>query len=151
MLEWFKAVFEGRKLPSRNEFAVDYAKYVRTLVKEGRISIASEEEMLTNGREKIIYELNNMFASVNKMTYGRPHSFCPVLTESNLLKSPKQLLKLQMSPMKPSRLPMSKKPKLSSMPTKRLRPPKRLLKKNASAPMVATNSFRRGVLVSNMV
>lgn len=92
MLEWFKAVFEGRKLPSRNEFAVDYAKYVRTLVKEGRISIASEEEMLTNGREKIIYELNNMFASVNKMTYGRPHSFCPVLTESNLLKSPKQLL-----------------------------------------------------------
>ena len=25
MLEWFKAVFEGRKLPSRNEFAVDYA------------------------------------------------------------------------------------------------------------------------------
>ena len=92
MLEWFKAVFEGRKLPSRNEFAVDYAKYVRTLVKEGRISIASEEEMLTNGREKIIYELNNMFNSVNRMTYGRPHSFCPVLSESNLLKNPKQLL-----------------------------------------------------------
>ena len=67
------------------------------------------------------------------------------------VQEPKQLLKLQMSPMKPSRLPMSKKPKLSSMPTKRPRPPKRLLKKNASAPMVATNSFRRGVLVSNMV
>ncbi|MBQ0027663.1 MAG: cyclic nucleotide-binding domain-containing protein [Lachnospiraceae bacterium] len=92
ILEWFQAIYRGEKIPSRNEFEVDYVQYVRNLVREGKIDKTAEGEMLNNGKEKVNYELNNMFASVNKMTTGRLFTFCPILLESTMLRSVNDLL-----------------------------------------------------------
>ncbi|MDE7016689.1 MAG: cyclic nucleotide-binding domain-containing protein, partial [Lachnospiraceae bacterium] len=42
--------------------------------------------MLTDRTQQVTFELDNMFQSVNKMTFGRISIFCPVFSESNVLK-----------------------------------------------------------------
>ncbi|MDE6749385.1 MAG: cyclic nucleotide-binding domain-containing protein [Lachnospiraceae bacterium] len=84
--EWLKAVYEGRKVPSRNEFDNDYPAYVRELKINGKIAAADEAKMLTDKKEQVLFELNNMVASVNKMTFGRISIYSPVFSESNVLK-----------------------------------------------------------------
>lgn len=84
--EWLKAVYEGHKVPSRNEFDNDYPAYVRELKINGKISAADEAKMLADRKEQVLFELNNMVTSVNKMTFGRISIYSPVFSESNVLK-----------------------------------------------------------------
>ncbi|MBP9995962.1 MAG: cyclic nucleotide-binding domain-containing protein [Lachnospiraceae bacterium] len=91
-LEWFKEIFIGNKQPSRNEFEQDYAQYVRTLAREGKINKEAEMQMNEDTMEKVRYELNNMFQSVNKITFGRVFTYCPVLIEDNILRTLDDLL-----------------------------------------------------------
>lgn len=84
--EWLKAVYEGRKVPSRNEFDNDYPAYVRELKINGKIAASEEANMLTDKKEQVLFELNNMVTSVNKMTFGRISIYSPVFSESNVLK-----------------------------------------------------------------
>ena len=84
--EWLKAVYEGRKAPCRNEFDNDYAAYVHELKVTGKISAAEETPMLSDKTKMVQFELDNMFQSVNKITFGRISIFCPVFSESNVLK-----------------------------------------------------------------
>lgn len=84
--EWMKEVYEGRKAPCRNEFDNDYAAYVHELKVNGKITAAEEAPMLTNLSKMVEFELDNMFQSVNKITFGRISIFCPVFSESNVLK-----------------------------------------------------------------
>lgn len=92
ILEWFKAIYRGEKVPCRNEFEIDYSQYVRNLVREGKIDKNAESGMLNNSKEKVIYELNNVFTSVNKMTTGKVFTFCPVLLESSMIRSIDELI-----------------------------------------------------------
>lgn len=84
--EWMKAVYLGEKEPSRNEFDLDFPGYVRELKTTGKITAAQEKEMVNDNNEKMIFELSNMFPLVNKMTFGRITTFCPVFSEHNVLK-----------------------------------------------------------------
>lgn len=84
--EWMKEVYEGRKAPCRNEFDNDYAAYVHELKVTGKITAAQEAPMLADRSKQVQFELDNMFQSVNKITFGRISIFCPVFSESNVLK-----------------------------------------------------------------
>ena len=84
--EWFRAIYEGRKVPSRNEFDVDYQAYVHELKISGKITASEEASLLKNQEKQVLYELHNMFQSVNKITFGRISSFCPIFSEHNILK-----------------------------------------------------------------
>lgn len=84
--EWMKAIYNGEKEPSRNEFDTDFPAYVHELKTSGKITAQMEKEMVDDNREKLLFELNNMFPLVNKMTFGRISSFCPVFSEHNILK-----------------------------------------------------------------
>ena len=84
--EWLKAVYNGEKEPSRNEFDADFPAYVHELKTSGKITAAMEKEMVDDNREKVLFELNNMFPLVNKMTFGRITTFCPLFSEHNVLK-----------------------------------------------------------------
>lgn len=84
--EWLRAIYEGKKTPSRNEFDADYQTYVRELKTSGKITEAEETSMLKNREEQVLYEFRNMFQSVNKITFGRISSFCPIFSEHNILK-----------------------------------------------------------------
>lgn len=94
--DWFQAIYTGRKEPSRNEFDTDYTAYIHSMKVSGKISEKQERELLVDQRAKVAFELENMFPLVNKMTFGRITSFCPVFSEHNVLKDlDKTLVKAQ--------------------------------------------------------
>lgn len=84
--EWLHAIYTGQKMPSRNEFDTDYLAYVHELKMTGKISAAEETSMQNNKEKRVLFEIHNMFPSVNKITFGRISSFCPVFSEHNILK-----------------------------------------------------------------
>ncbi len=84
--EWMQEIYTGRKQPSRNEFEQDYAAYIRELKRERSITKEEEARMLNDQIGKVMYELQNVFPQVNKVTFGRVFSYCPILLEENLLK-----------------------------------------------------------------
>ncbi|MDE7260185.1 MAG: cyclic nucleotide-binding domain-containing protein [Lachnospiraceae bacterium] len=84
--EWLHAIYEGKKTPSRNEFDTDYQAYVHELKITGKITAKEETTMLKDREKQVMFELQNMFQSVNKITFGRISSFCPVFSEHNILK-----------------------------------------------------------------
>lgn len=90
--EWIQAIYQGHKQPSRNEFEQDYVAYVRNLKRERKIDKEAEARMLDDNMGKVMYELQNVFPQVNKVTFGRIFSYCPILMEENILKSFEHLL-----------------------------------------------------------
>lgn len=84
--EWLRAIYNGQKTPSRNEFDTDYLAYVHELKMTGKISAAQEVNMQNDREKQVLYEIHNMFPSVNKITFGRISSFCTVFSEHNILK-----------------------------------------------------------------
>lgn len=84
--EWLCAIYTGQKAPSRNEFDVDYLAYVHEMKITGKISAAEEVNMQNDREKQVLYEIHNMFPSVNKISFGRISIFCPVFSEHNILK-----------------------------------------------------------------
>lgn len=83
---WLMAIFRGEKEPSRNEFDQDYTDFIHKQKITGNIT---EQDLMTlenNNMGKVNYELQNMFPSVNKITYGRITTFCPIFTAESALK-----------------------------------------------------------------
>lgn len=84
--DWLKMIYLGKKEPSRNEMDTDYDSYLRELRMTGKISPQEEKSMATDNMQKVVFELENMFPLVNKITFGRISSYCPVFSEHNILK-----------------------------------------------------------------
>lgn len=84
--EWLRAIYDGCKVPSRNEFDNDYTAYVHELKVTGKISAGEETTMLNDKKQRATFEIDNMFTSVNKMTFGRISTFSPIFSEHNVLK-----------------------------------------------------------------
>ncbi|MEG1848165.1 MAG: hypothetical protein RRX92_05475 [Lachnospiraceae bacterium] len=84
--EWLLMIYHLEKEPSRNEFDIDYTAYVHDLKVKKQISPAMEQQLLNDGSKRLAYELENLFPVVNKVTFGRITTFCPVLCEQNILK-----------------------------------------------------------------
>lgn len=84
--EWLLAVYEGRKEPCRNEFDLDYAAYLHEEKRMGKLTQVQVRELLEDASAKVMYELQNVFPSVNKITFGRISTFCPVFSEHNVMK-----------------------------------------------------------------
>ena len=85
-VEWLKAIYHGEREPSRNELDQDYPTYLRNLRNTKQISEETEEALLYNQLEKVKFELKQVFPIANKITYGRPSTFCPVFTASDVQK-----------------------------------------------------------------
>ncbi len=83
---WLKAIYEGKKEPSRNEFDEDYTRYIHNLRATNKISDDEISRYLIDPWYKVQYEIRNMFIPVNKMTFGRISTFCPIFSEHNVLK-----------------------------------------------------------------
>lgn len=90
--EWLKEVFEGRKEPSINELDMDFEKHVHSLKAEGSITAEAAKEMLDDNLQKVNFEMENMFQRGCKITSGRPSVFCPILSEHQFIRDPKDAL-----------------------------------------------------------
>lgn len=86
-LEWFNAIYMMKKEPSRNDLDLDYLEYLHDLKMQGKIDNDTERILAKDPGERVLFELNNMFPLVNKVTYGRISSFCPVLSEHDMIKT----------------------------------------------------------------
>jgi len=90
--DWLKNIYNGKKDPSRDEFDTDYTDMVHKLKVQNKIDAAEEKKRLTDGRAKVIFELDNFFRSADKVTYGRITTFCPVFLEKTCIKDPASTL-----------------------------------------------------------
>ncbi|MDE5872959.1 MAG: cyclic nucleotide-binding domain-containing protein, partial [Lachnospiraceae bacterium] len=90
--EWLKCIYRGEKEPCKNEFDMDYKSHIADLLKRRNITKEQAEEYLQDNARKVQFEIENMFTSVNKTTYGRVSTFCPVLYGDDLLASIDKML-----------------------------------------------------------
>lgn len=90
--EWLEDIYFCEKDPGRNEFEVDYADYLHEQFRNKAISKTQEQEMFNDKESRVLYELENIFPVVNKTTTGRITTFCPVLSEHNIMKSLENML-----------------------------------------------------------
>ena len=70
--EWLKSIYAGENDPSKNEF--------------------EEKAFLDDNWNKTVYEMDNMFKSTNRATYGKFATFQPALCEEDLINSPTSML-----------------------------------------------------------
>lgn len=84
--DWLMAIYHGKKEPSRNEFDQDYFDYIHRQKAGGNFTEPQLKAMEKDTLAKVRFELANMFPSVNKMTFGRITTYCPLFTSDNVLK-----------------------------------------------------------------
>ncbi len=84
--EWLKKIYAMELEPSRNEFDEDYFTALRTLKTSGDISEEQMEEMKLDPMERLKFEIKNLLALGNRMSFGRPSMFVPVFDEENVIR-----------------------------------------------------------------
>lgn len=84
--DWLRAIFDGKKQPSRNEFDQDYADYIHRQKLSGSITDTELRALENNAMGKVNFELKNLFPLANKITCGQPSTFCPLFIKENVLK-----------------------------------------------------------------
>lgn len=87
LYHWLKAIYRGEKEPGRNQFDEDYTDHVLSQKAAKNITEAEAKQLLADQNKKVLYELKNVFPVVNKMTYGRVSSYCPVFAAAQVVKS----------------------------------------------------------------
>ena len=89
---WLRCVYDGSKPTSKNELDMDYAEYLTDQKKNGDLTAEQVKAELENAEKRVEFEIHNMFTTVNKITYGRVTTFCPVLCEKDLIYSLEKML-----------------------------------------------------------
>lgn len=84
--EWLKKVYSMELEPSRNEFDEDYFTALRTLKTSGDITEDQMEMMKTDPLERLKFEIKNLLALGNRMSFGRPSMFVPVFDQENVIR-----------------------------------------------------------------
>lgn len=88
IFEWLKLIYQGRIVPSKNEFDMDYPAYLKDLKKNGRISAEEEKRLENNLPERLKFEIKNLFTIGNRVTFGRITTFVPVFDKENVILPP---------------------------------------------------------------
>ncbi|MGN0141152.1 MAG: cyclic nucleotide-binding domain-containing protein [Roseburia sp.] len=92
IFEWLKSIYRGENEPSKNEFDLDYNGYLAELRKTGKIRPEQVKEYASNREMKVRFEIQNMFTSGNRATYGKISTFCPILSENDMINSVDKML-----------------------------------------------------------
>lgn len=92
VFEWLKSIYQGQNEPSRNEFDLDYDGYLSEQKRRGKLTEQQVEKMKTDCWLKTQFEMENMFQSTNRATYGRITMFCPILSARDMIQSAEKML-----------------------------------------------------------
>ncbi len=87
IFNWLKSIYKGEKEPSKNEFDLDYFGALLEQRKNGDLTEDQVKKMQHDQKEKVRFEIKNMFTSANRITSGRITTFCPILCEADLINS----------------------------------------------------------------
>lgn len=83
MAEWLKEIYEGRKLPSKDEFDEDYEEHARKDAPKGdtrAFDIAMEDR-----DAKLHFEVDKLFRYADRLVNGNISTFVPVLCSEGIL------------------------------------------------------------------
>ena len=83
--DWLVQIYQGKKEPSRNEFDQDFNAFLLEEKRTGNITEEQMQQYKNDSRQKVQFEIRNMFTSGNRVTYGRVTTFCPVLMEEDFI------------------------------------------------------------------
>lgn len=82
--QWLRLIYMCKKDPSVNDFSTDYITTLRKQRKEGSITEQQEREALSDGKARVVFEIDNMFRSANRMMSSRITTFVPFFSEQTL-------------------------------------------------------------------
>lgn len=91
IFEWLKAIYEGRREPSKDEFDKDYKETVRQEKAMRHLSAAEESKMLADQTAKVQFEIHNLFKVINRLTTNEITIFSPILTQKKFNKSVRKM------------------------------------------------------------
>lgn len=84
MPEWLREIYEGRKDTSRNSFEQDFRDSLREAKRNGDITSEQEKNFLQDKKKRVAFEVDNMFASNNKIVNGKLSTYVPILYKDQL-------------------------------------------------------------------
>ncbi|MCR5792661.1 MAG: cyclic nucleotide-binding domain-containing protein [Lachnospiraceae bacterium] len=87
MKEWLTLIYSGERMPSKSEFDLDYAEYLRDLVKSKSITDTEMKSWSKDMDKRLDYEIENMFKYNNRISSGEISIFVPVLHKESLHKN----------------------------------------------------------------
>lgn len=90
--EWLKQIYKGKKETSKNEYDANFPASLAELYKEKSITKEELEKRLKDPKLRVEFEIKNMFSMINKLTYGRISTFCPVLNGGDMINSIEKML-----------------------------------------------------------
>lgn len=84
MRKWLRAVYDGVKETSKNEFDLDYEAFLREQVKEKRLEKKDLPRELADKEKRLEFECQNMLRYGDKVISGNISSFVPVLCSDGI-------------------------------------------------------------------
>jgi len=82
--EWLRLVYEGKKEPSRSEMDMTFEENLRDMRKRGAITEEQMRAMATDRKERLAYEIHNMFSCNSRLVNGQISTFVPILYAEGL-------------------------------------------------------------------
>lgn len=92
MKDWLLAVYEGKEVPSKNEFDMDYNDSIRERKKTEAITTAKEKELLANNELKVRFEIQNLLKGNLRLVNGNVLTGFPMLHMDSFERELKNLL-----------------------------------------------------------
>ena len=84
--DWLCMIYRGEAQPSKNELDTDWSEYLREQVRTSAMTQEAADALLVDGTAMVRFELSNMIAAANKMTYGNIFSFIPAFYEEAVVR-----------------------------------------------------------------
>lgn len=84
MRKWLKAVYDGVKEASKNEYDMDYEETLRQMVKEKRLEKKDVPDELANKEKRMHFECQNLFRYADRVVSGNISAFVPVLCSDGI-------------------------------------------------------------------
>ncbi|MCR5716269.1 MAG: cyclic nucleotide-binding domain-containing protein, partial [Lachnospiraceae bacterium] len=92
MYHWLMMIYQGKREPSINEFGDDFEKSIANQLASKEIDKARSKIMMADQHLKVVYELENLFPSSTKITNGHLLTFCPLLSEHQMIQTPAEMI-----------------------------------------------------------
>lgn len=84
MRKWLKAVYDGVKETSKNEYDLDYDGYLRQQLKERRIDKKEMADQLADKEKRMHFECQNLFRYADRIVSGNISAFVPILCSDGI-------------------------------------------------------------------
>lgn len=82
--EWLRLVYEGKKEPSRSDLDMTFEENLRDMKKRGLLTDEQMRAAATDRKNRLDYEIHNMFSCNDRLVNGQISTFVPILYAEGL-------------------------------------------------------------------